>query len=223
MHSFVHEFGDFAAALAEAEDFEDTAEQLIVYAVKALGASCGGITLLRARGHLETIRPTDPLATGIDSLQHDLKEGPCLDAATASRVVVSASVGTDGRWPRWGPAVARLGIHSVLSAEMHGRGRRMGALNLYSPMPDAFSPDDVEMATILADQTAAVMVAINSERGLREALETRTLIGQAQGMVMERFDLDAGQAFTVLQRLSQESNLRIHDVSELLVRSRKIA
>lgn len=71
----------------------------------------------------------------------------------------------------------------------------------------------------MADQSAALMAALTSEEGLREALQTRTLIGQAQGILMERFELDADQAFSVLRRFSQDSNVRLRDIAELLVRS----
>lgn len=94
-----------------------------------------------------------------------------------------------------------------------------GPLNLYSLRENAFSTEDIELAGILADQSAALMAALTSEEGLREALQTRTLIGQAQGILMERFELDADQAFSVLRRFSQDSNVRLRDIAELLVRS----
>lgn len=222
MDGFAQKFAEFAASLTEAEDFNDTAEHLILYAVKAVGASFGGITLLRSRGHLETVGATHPKVNQADAAQYELREGPCVDAAQKSRSVLSDCVGNDSRWPRWGPEVARLGISSVLSSEMHGRGRRIGALNLYSHSEKAFDADDVELANILADQSAALMAVMSSERGLREALETRTLIGQAQGMLMERFDIDADQAFSVLRRFSQCSNHPLREIAEQIVKSRQV-
>lgn len=220
MNEVVHQFARFAAALTDAEDFDDTAEQLILYAVKAVGASYGGITMLRGRGHLETIGATSPVVIEADQAQYLLREGPCVDAAMAATLVKSDSLAHDARWPRWGPEAAQLGMGSVLSAEMHGRDGRMGALNLYSDRESAFSSEDAELAGILAAQGAAVMAVMNSEAGLRDAMETRALIGQAQGMLMERFDIDARRAFSVLSRFSQDSNIRLRDIAEQLVRSR---
>ena len=220
MNAFVQQFAQFAAALTEAEDFDDTADQLILYAVKAVGASCGGITMLRSRGHLETLGATSPTVIEVDDAQYAFKEGPCIDAATESKLVVSGRLATDARWPRWGPEAARLGMGSVLSAEMHGRGTRIGALNLYSEHESAFTREDAELASVLAAQAAALMAVMSSEAGLRDAMETRTLIGQAQGMLMERFGIDDKQAFSVLSRYSQDANIRLRDIADQLVRSR---
>lgn len=222
MDGFAQKFAEFASALTATEDFEDTAEHLIQYAVKSLGASFGGITMLRARGRLETVGATDDKVLVADRAQYELREGPCIEAAQESRSSVSGSVGSDPRWPRWGPEVAAMGISSVLSADMHGRGARIGALNLYSLTADAFSPEDVELATILADQSAALMAALSSEEGLREALHTRMLIGQAQGILMERFDIDADRAFAVLRRFSQDSNVRLREIADQIVTTRVV-
>lgn len=222
MTTLLHQFAEFAEALTEAEDFDDTAEQLILYGVKAVGAASGGITMLRGRGRLETVGATSPGVIEADEAQYALNEGPCIDAATESKLVVSGCLATDARWPRWGPAAAQVGLGSVLSAEMHGRAGRIGALNLYSEQETAFSDEDVELAGVLASQAAALMAVMSSEAGLRDAMETRTLIGQAQGMLMERFDLDAKQAFAVLSRFSQESNVKLRDIAAQLVRSRCI-
>ncbi|RYJ02683.1 MAG: ANTAR domain-containing protein, partial [Actinomycetales bacterium] len=157
-----------------------------------------------------------------DLAQYELGEGPCVDAATDLRSSVSGSVGHDGRWPLWGPAAEALGVRSVLSADMHGRDRRIGALNLYSTSEDVFTRESVEIAKVLADQSAAVMAAMRAEEGMRAALETRTVIGQAQGMLMERFGLDASQAFSVLRRFSQDNNIRLVDVAGQLVSTRAI-
>jgi GAF domain-containing protein len=222
MNTLVHQLAEFAQALTAAEDFDDTAEQLIVYAVQAVGADSGGITMLRGRGRLETFGATSPVVVEVDAAQYALQEGPCVDAATDSTLVVSGCLATDARWPRWGPCAASAGMGSVLSAEMHGREGRIGALNLYGERESAFSDDDAELAGVLAAQAAALMAVMSSEEGLRSAMETRTLIGQAQGMLMERFDIDAQRAFSVLSRFSQQANVKLRDISADLVRSRRI-
>ncbi|KQY55649.1 hypothetical protein ASD11_14130 [Aeromicrobium sp. Root495] len=222
MNDFVETFAEFASALTDAQDFDDTADHLIRYAVDSLGASFGGITLIHTKGRLETTGATDPMVEKVDLAQYELGEGPCVDAATDLRSSVSGSVGHDGRWPRWGPAAEALGVRSVLSADMHGRDRRIGALNLYSTSEDVFMRESVEIAKVLADQSAAVMAAMRAEEGMRAALETRTVIGQAQGMLMERFGLDASQAFSVLRRFSQDNNIRLVDVAGQLVSTRAI-
>lgn len=222
MTGFTRQFAEFAASLTETSNFEDTAEQLVQYAVEATDATCGGITVLRARNHFETLAATDDKVRQADHAQYDIDEGPCVEASTESRSFMSGSLDDEPRWPSWGPKAAGLGFSSVLSAEIHGRGNRIGALNLYSVSRDAFTSEDVEMARLLATQSAAVLAALNNEASLREALETRTLIGQAQGMLMERFDIDADQAFSVLRRYSQDANVKLREVADQLIQSRQM-
>lgn len=222
MDEFAHKFADFAASLTTTRDFDDTAEHLINYAVSAVGAGFGGITLLRPRGQLETIGATDRLVEELDAAQYELRQGPCVDAATEARSSVSGSLDTDPRWPVWGPEAASRGVLSILSAEIHSHGQRIGALNVYGHGRDVFSVADVELAGVLAIQAAPLMAVLTSEAGLRQALETRTLIGQAQGMLMERFGIQSEQAFSVLRRYSQDTNTRLSDVAEQVVTSRDL-
>lgn len=222
MDGIAQQFADFAAGLTDVTDFIDTADHLVQYAVKATGATSGGITLILPKSRHESIAVTDDKVVEADHAQYSLGEGPCLDASSDLRSLASGSLSLDPRWPRWGPLAARLGFSSVLSAEIHSRGTRVGALNLYSAAPDGFSAEDVELARVLAAQSAVVLVTLSNEEKLHVALETRTLIGQAQGMLMERYGIDAPQAFSVLRRFSQDSNVKLRDVAAGLVESRKV-
>jgi GAF domain-containing protein len=193
------------------------------FAVRSTGTAFGGITLIQAGGRkFMTVGATHPLVLRADQLQYELREGPCVDAAVEIKSVHSGSLAEDPRWPTWGPAAAELGFHSIISAEVHGRGQRIGALNLYGGSSKAFSPDDVEMARMFAGHGAIALANARSEETLLQALETRTLIGQAQGILMERFDLDADHAFAVLRRYSQESNRRIGEIVAEIVATRQL-
>jgi GAF domain-containing protein len=222
MDGFAQQFAEFAAALSESSDFEDTADQVVQYAVKVTGATCGGITVIRPGRRWETVGATDDKVTEADARQYELEEGPCLDASNEMRSVMSGHLAEESRWPRWGPQAAEVGLSSVLSAEIRGRGARVGALNLYSVSRDAFDSEDVELARVLASQGAVVLAVLRDEDGLREALETRTLIGQAQGLLMERFEIDAHQAFAVLRRYSQDANIKLRDVADQLIETRAV-
>ena len=81
-----------------------------------------------------------------DRIQYELRQGPCVDAAAESKIVVSSYLATDERWPEWGPKASALGFNSVLSAELHARGRRIGALNLYGTSEATFTPEDIALA-----------------------------------------------------------------------------
>ncbi len=214
---------ELVSTLAECTTMRDAIEQVVGFAVRSTGTAFGGVTLIRAGGRrFETVGATHPEVERADHLQYELREGPCVDAAVEVRSVHSSSLADDPRWPTWGPAAAGLGFHSIISAEIHGRGQRIGALNLYGSSATTFSPDDVDMARMFAGHSAIALANARSEETLLQALETRTLIGQAQGILMERFDLDADHAFGVLRRYSQESNRRISEIVAEIVSTRQL-
>lgn len=214
---------ELVSALAECTTMSDAVDHVVGFAVRSTGTTYGGITLIQAGGRrFETVGATHPRVVQADRLQYELKEGPCVDAALEVRSLHSESLADDPRWPRWGPAAAELGFHSIISAEVHGRGHRIGALNLYGSARTAFTPDDVDMARMFAGHGAIALANARSEESLLQALDTRTLIGQAQGILMERFDLDADHAFSVLRRYSQESNRRIGEIVKEIVATRQL-
>ncbi len=140
-----------------------------------------------------------------------------MDAVTVSQTVVSSDLASDARWPTWGPAAVRLGFRSVLSAELRAGGERIGAINLYGDEVRLFSEDDADVARLFACHAAAALAAVKLREGLQNALDTRTVIGQAQGVLIERFGVDADRAFAILRRYSQDGNVKLTDVARRLV------
>ena len=100
-----------------------------------------------------------------------------------------ADVAVDPRWPKWGPAVAELGLRSVLSLRLETKARRYGSLNLYAEQVGAFDDDDLAVATIFVRHASVALANAHNEEGLQVAIDARKLIGQAQGILMERFDI----------------------------------
>ncbi|MFD1858440.1 ANTAR domain-containing protein [Aeromicrobium camelliae] len=134
---------------------------------------------------------------------------------------VSDDISVDERWPAWGPAVAELGIRSVVSVRLETPERRYGSRNLFSEHPKAFDDDDLAVAAIFARHASVAVASAQSEEGLRIAIDARKLIGQAQGILMERFDIDADRAFDVLRRYSQHHNRKLREVAEWVVTYRR--
>lgn len=214
---------ELVSALAECSTMREAIEHVVGFAVRSTGTAFGGITLIQAGGRrFETVGATHPQVERADHLQYELREGPCVDAAVDQRSAHSNSLANDPRWPTWGPAAAELGFHSIISAEVHGRGQRIGALNLYGGAAATFNADDVDAARMFAGHGAIALANARSEETLLQALETRTLIGQAQGILMERFDLEPDHAFGVLRRYSQESNRRINEIVAEIVSTRQL-
>ncbi|MDF8266301.1 GAF and ANTAR domain-containing protein [Luteipulveratus flavus] len=221
--SVAREIAELAQDLHSAETPAQTAEQVVAFAQQQSGADYAGISLIGRGGKLETIAPTDPLVRRLDELQDELDEGPCHDSAWEQDTLVSSDLRTNPRWPRWAPRAADLGVGSAMGAELSdANGRRMGAVNLFWRRPRTFTPEEVGFMTIFARHAALALDAARTQDGLRTALDARGLIGQAQGILMERHRLDQDQAFEVLRRYSQNYNLKLREVAERLVLTRSL-
>lgn len=207
-----------AVELSSAATVDQSISMVTSFAAHALGTHHAGATLSRRGGRrFETAGPTDEVVAAADRLQNELGEGPCIDATRQSRTIVSRDVAADARWPRWGVQAAAMGLGSILSSDMRAGDHRIGALNVYGENGHEFSRDDQEVALLLAHHAAAALVSAETVEGLTKALDTRTVIGQAQGVLMERYGLDADRAFAVLRRHSQNENIRLVDLARSLV------
>jgi GAF domain-containing protein len=173
--------------------------------------------LVHARHQIETASATSRRVGESHNLQIVHDEGPCLDAIDGHNIYHSGDVANDDRWPKWGLAVSELGIRSVLSVRLETRSRRYGSLNLYADRLDAFDDDDIAVATIFVRHAAVALANAHNEEGLQVAIDARRLIGQAQGILMERFDLDSDRAFEFMRRQSQTHNVKLRQVAEWVV------
>src|SRR5699024_4143041 len=139
-----------------------------------------------------------------EQMQFTLGQGPCYDALSEHELVHCANLADDSRWPKWGPKVAgELGLNSSLSYRLFASRGTLGSLNLYSRRPAAFDSNVVDGGVAIAAQVAVALAHAQHSEGMDTALRGRTVIGQAQGILMERFSLTDSQAFNVLVRYSQ--------------------
>lgn len=214
-------FADLAAELHEAPTVNETAQQVVTYALSELDATHGGITLIRQGRRLETVAPSASVVSEIDRLQYRIGEGVCIQSDWEGETLAIQSMADSARWPRWGRAVADLGVSSMLSTELPTTdGRRMGTLNLYWAEARVFGREDLAFAQIFGRHASLAMSAIMTESDLRVALDSRKRIGQAQGILMERFGLNEDQAFQVLRRYSQDHNEKLRVIADRLVSTR---
>lgn len=213
-------FSEVALALHEQPTAEKTVELITQYAQIAAGSDDAGIMLVHSRARIETAASSSERVARSHDLQRDLDEGPCLDALESGASFLVADVATDSRWPVWGPKVADLGIHSAMSVVLETRERRYGSLNLYSEAAGAFDANDLATAMIFARHASIALANAQQEQGLLVAIDARKVIGQAQGILMERFDIDADRAFEVLRRYSQNHNQKLHTVAAWVVENR---
>jgi GAF domain-containing protein len=217
------DFAELAAALQSSPTPTETAEDIVRYVRTQLDADQAGISVIRSRGRLETIAPTDPLAEELDRLQSVLGEGPCHDSSWPGQTMTSSDIAKDERWPAWAAEAAELGVASLLaSALTTAGGRRIGCISAYWTRRRCFTQDDIAFMAIFARHAALALARSWNEAGLNTALDTRKLIGQAQGILMERHDLDEARAFEVLRRYSQDHNIKLRDVASYLIETRQL-
>lgn len=225
MTSDAEQFARLAVELYEQPTLTETIDLVLRYALQAVAADSASVMLLHHGGReVEIAGETEPAAGQADRLQLETGEGPCLDAArdrASSAVVIETR--TDEQWPVWCKRVAaELGIRSVLSVQLGIPSERLGALNLYAKEPDRFNGDARAVGHILAQHATIALAKTRQQDNLWQAIDARKLIGQAQGMLMERFDLDADRAFGVLRRYSQDNNVKLREVAQRLINTRRL-
>jgi hypothetical protein len=171
------------------------------------GAAHAGITVSKRAGDIETVAPTDRYPVVLDDIQRSYNEGPCLSAARHDQLVRVDDLSTDDRWPRYSrEAVATTPIRSMLSLQLFAHRPKSAALNLYSEQVNAFDAESAKLGLVFAAYTALTWSMLSRDQQYRRGLSSRDTIGQAKGMLMERFHIDAEAAFDLLRRRSQESN-----------------
>ncbi len=184
------------------------------------GTDTAGILMIGKGGKFESLAGITELPHRLDELQMEYNEGPCVQAALDEVIVRTNDFRNEGRWPRYSPAVVELGVLSGLSLKLYTANRTAGALNLFAFKPNAFSSADETIGTVLAAHAAAAILASREGEELHSALSTRDRIGQAKGIIMERYQVDDVRAFEMLRRLSQDSNTRLVDIAERVVETR---
>jgi GAF domain-containing protein len=188
-----------------------------------------GLTLLEGRTKPVTVFASpDAVAALVDQAQYDADDGPCLQAYRKSTVThVGDSAGTAARWPSYARAAAESGIGSSLSLPLTAADETYGALNLYATNRFAFRDTDIAAArefsacaSIVLANASAYWDARDLAAGLAEAMRSRAAIEQAKGKLMASGRLDADEAFQVLVRASQRSNIPLREVAERIVSDR---
>jgi GAF domain-containing protein len=198
-------------------DLDATLAQVTAAAVEVLTeVQLSSITIRHADGRLVTVAPTEELLLRLDGAQYDLQEGPCYEAATDTAYVVSSDLGTDERYPRYGRAAVAEGVRAQVGVRLFDGPRSHGALNLYSRQVGAFS-DLNALTELFASQAGQAIAYAEEISNLQEAVRTRTLIGQAVGIVMERYGLNDERAFAFLQRMSSHQNVKLRIVARDIV------
>jgi GAF domain-containing protein len=199
----------------------DAALELAVAETDQLfGVDGAGLMLIDGDGVLRYTAASDEPGRMLEAVQEQVGEGPCVDAFLKDGPVLAEDLGVDPRWPSAGPMAAGHGIRAVLGVPIDLREGPVGTLNVYAARPRRW--DDSEVAAIRAYTRViasllrtAVQAHVSGRAAtqLQQALDHRSLIEQAKGILMERRGLDQRAAFELLRSRARSSRRRLDEVA----------
>lgn len=202
------------------DGIEDMLLEVTVGSVKMLPhVEHAGISLIDARRrHLQSLAATGEVPRESDRLQQIHQQGPCLESIWQHHTVRVDDYTSETRWPDFVAALLEsTSIKSSLTIQLYTNESELGALNLYSEKADTFTPHIEELALVLAAHAAIGLSTVRRGEQFESALASRDIIGQAKGIVMERYDVNALTAFGLLAKLSQRRNMPLREIAQRLV------
>lgn len=211
-------------------DSKDISEFLNVFTTTLARRVSGGgiqmyctVTLLRPK-RSTPMASSDTLLMALDELQHHHGDGPCLTAARENRRVYVPDTRTDTRWPEYGKAAAGLGIYSILGVPVRLGGGSVAGLDVYADQAQAFDDaavEFVEQEVAAASSLLRLALKLESQRDvekdLRAAINSRTVINLAVGIVMGQNGCSQGEAVDILVAASNHRNVKLRDLAAELV------
>jgi hypothetical protein len=207
-----------ATSLPTNDDVVDGSLRLMVALARATVGGADGVSVsLRRHGRLSTVAASDQTVLDMDAQQYATGEGPCVDTSVEGRWFHVDSLDTETRWPTFIPRAKALGINAILSSPLVASTVPVGSINIYSRTASAFGPEEQRLAAVFATEASAVLTDAgldlnDEERSARfqDALLTREVIAQAQGVLMERDGIGEDEAYTQLRIHSQRTGQPLH-------------
>lgn len=221
---FAKQLAVMARDLLAQETVQDTLDRIVAHAVELVdGCEAAGVLTLSGK-QLHTPAATSDVVRASDRMQSEVSEGPCFDAARKPQEIyrIADMTTTVERWPRYAPRARELGIGSMMGFLLYTDDDNLGALDLYSSRPNAFTERSEHVGWLLASHAAVAFSSARTHAQLEAAMGARHDIGTAIGMVMERYEVDREQAFAVLRKSSQDLNVKLRDVARTVTETGEI-
>jgi transcriptional regulator with GAF, ATPase, and Fis domain len=217
--SLARRLSELARGMQADPDVGSVLQRVVDAAVVEIeSATAAGITVVE-RGKFSTAAQTDDLVGEIDRVQYAVDEGPCLTSLREAITVRADDLDHEARWPKFASRCTERGVRSMLSFPLFVEHENLGALNVYAAQPGAFRDADETTGLLLASHAAVAMIGKRTQYNLRIALKTRELIGQATGILMERYKVSGDEAFLMLVAVSQHLHRKLRDVADELART----
>lgn len=202
--------------------YEPVLEQFAALAPRHIASVAdAGALLSLGRGGWRVVSPAGSECNLIEQLHRDCDEGPGIDAARTKQTARVVDLAVETRWPRFTTsAAAQTSARSMLAIPLYTNTQTWGALLMLGSQVGTFGPDAEEAGQILATHAALTLEAMHQDRHYRSVLGSRDIIGQAKGVLMERFDIDVAAAFSLLTRLSEQSHRPVVVVAKELLETK---
>jgi GAF domain-containing protein len=222
--SIASALGELIALLLTVENLEKALHHLAEMAVAIIpdGPSCG-ITVIR-NGQATTAVYAGSIPKSVHDDQYQRGDGPCLEAARTERVIVVQDLAAEKRWNGFPAAAVAGGARGVYAHPLKVSGDVSGALNLYAHEPNLF-PDPVQRVAVqFAEPAGLLLDGVIQRLGqdeviaqLNDAIASRTVIGQATGIIMAQRGCSPDEALNVLIKISNDRNIKLREVARVLV------
>lgn len=199
-------------------ELTETLDLVVHAAVRTVpGVEHAAIALLRRDGGIESRARSSETAAELDQLQADLAQGPTVTAIWKEPTVMVDDLTTEAaQWPDFVAQARQLGVASTLTFQLYLEGDTLGALSLYSSVIGAFTTESRTIGGLFASHAALALGGAQQVANLNEAISTRDIIGQAKGILMERFGVTADDAFELLVQSSQQTHVKLVEVARWL-------
>lgn len=205
--------GELVRTMPTENDARAWLDRIVAAAVAEVpGASFAGLTLAIGT-ELSTEAATDDIIRRLDRVQYDIGQGPCIQSKRTEKTLRSDDLLIEPRWPKFGARAVELGLRSMLSVQLYAQHKNMAVLNLFATEPAAFDDDDETIGLLLGSCAAVAMAASRKQVNLELALDSRDVIGQAKGILMERHKINSQQAFDLIIDASQRAHRKVRDVA----------
>ncbi len=216
---------DFALSIAEAartlnhfRSLDETLQTIVEVACNSVpGFDQVGIATVQKDGHIETRAFVGDLVLHLDKVQYGLREGPCSVALQGTESISMSSLRNEQRWPQYVPQALAVGVRSQMAVKLYLDKGTLGGINFYSTIADEVSSDAEALAQLFATHAAVALGHAQERDGLNEGMQTRKVIGQAIGILMERYEMNEDRAFAFLVRSSSHNNIKLRAVAQGLV------
>lgn len=211
--------GALALALQDLDDVDSTVRAIVTAALDTVPAAAFAGLSITSRRRVSPIVATHEVVSNVDRAQQDTGQGPTLTSLLERRTVRVDDIAADSRWPRFAARVAQAGVGSLLAVRLFVHRDELGVLTLCARTRHAFDDEAERTAVLFAAHAAVAVAGAQHDQHMAAALTARDDIGQAKGILMERHQLTADQAFAVLVRASQDTNTKLVDVVRVLLQT----